>query len=76
LLIAAQARFRNKRNGAARHICRQIRRRIRHSVGFESDQGRSVRLAAGGFPDKVVKAVLRKATSGAIKIERLYELTR
>jgi hypothetical protein len=33
-------------------------------------------LAAGDFPDKVVKAVLREATSGPIKIERLYELTR
>jgi hypothetical protein len=33
-------------------------------------------LAAGGFPDKVVKAVLREATSVPIKIERLYELTR
>ena len=33
-------------------------------------------LAAGGFPDRVVKAVLREATSRPIKIERLYELTR
>ena len=33
-------------------------------------------LAAGGFPDKVVKAVLKEATSGPIKIERFYEMTR
>ena len=33
-------------------------------------------LAAGGFPDKVVKAVLKEATSGPIRIERLYEITR
>ena len=33
-------------------------------------------LAAGGFPDKIVKAVLKEATSGPIRIERLYEITR
>ena len=33
-------------------------------------------LAAGGFPDKVVKAVLKEATSGPIRIERLHEITR
>jgi hypothetical protein len=33
-------------------------------------------LASGGFPDKVVKAVLKEATSGPLKIERLYEITR
>jgi hypothetical protein len=33
-------------------------------------------LASGGFPDKVVKLVLKEATSGPIKIERLYEITR
>ena len=33
-------------------------------------------LAAGGFPDKVVKTLLKEATSGPIKIERLYEITR
>jgi DUF3102 family protein len=33
-------------------------------------------LASGSFPDKVVKAVLKEATSGPIKIERLYEITR
>jgi len=33
-------------------------------------------LAAGGFPDKVVKAVLKEATSVPVKIERLYEITR
>ena len=33
-------------------------------------------LAAGGFPDKIVKSVLKEATSGPIKIERLYEITR
>jgi hypothetical protein len=33
-------------------------------------------LASGGFPDKVVKTLLKEATSGPIKIERLYEITR
>ena len=33
-------------------------------------------LAAGGFPDKIIKAVLKEATSGPIRIERLYEITR
>ena len=33
-------------------------------------------LASGGFPDKVVKSVLKEATSGPIKIERLYEIAR
>jgi len=33
-------------------------------------------LAAGGFPDKIVKTVLKEATSEPIKIERLYEITR
>jgi Protein of unknown function (DUF3102) len=33
-------------------------------------------LASGGFPDKVVKAVLKEATSGPIRTERLYEITR
>jgi hypothetical protein len=33
-------------------------------------------LSSGGFPDKVVKAVLKEATSGPIKIERLHEITR
>jgi hypothetical protein len=33
-------------------------------------------LAVGDFPDKVVKAVLKEATSAPIKIERLYEITR
>jgi hypothetical protein len=33
-------------------------------------------LAAGGFPDKIVKTVLNEATSGPIKVERLYEITR
>ena len=32
-------------------------------------------LASGGFPDRVVKTLLKEATSGAIKIERLYEIT-
>ena len=33
-------------------------------------------LASGSFPDRVVKAVLKEATSGPIKIERLHEITR
>jgi hypothetical protein len=45
-------------------------------VGFESDQGILYGLASGGFPDKVVKAVLKEAKSGPIKTERLYEITR
>jgi hypothetical protein len=40
-------------------------------VGFESDQGILYGLASGGFPDKVVKAVLKEAKSGPIKTERL-----
>jgi hypothetical protein len=33
-------------------------------------------LASGGFPDKVVKEVLKEASLGTIKMERLYEITR
>ena len=33
-------------------------------------------LASGGFPDRVVKTLLKEATSGSIKIERFYEITR
>ena len=33
-------------------------------------------LASGGFPDRVVKTLLKEATSGPIKIERFYEMTR
>jgi hypothetical protein len=33
-------------------------------------------LASGGFPDKVVKAVLKEAKSRPIEIERLHEITR
>ena len=33
-------------------------------------------LASGGFPDRVVKTLLKEAKSGPIKIERLYEITR
>ena len=33
-------------------------------------------LASGGFPDKVVKAVLKEAKSSPIQIERLHEITR
>jgi hypothetical protein len=39
-------------------------------------QGILYGLASGGFPDKVVKAVLKEAKSGPIKTERLYEITR
>jgi hypothetical protein len=40
------------------------------------DKGVLYGLASGGFRDRVVKALLKEATSGPIKIERLYEITR
>src|SRR5262249_6828779 len=43
---------------------------------FHLTKGGLDRLPAGSFPDKVVKAVLKEATSGPIKIERLHEITR